>query len=128
DEAPHAHAGLRSLGAASVLEAVADAPDGLDAGPGVAELLPQGDDLHVDGTVGDGGDAVVDRLDDLLPREHPAGTGGEVGEQPELGGGERDELAVDGGLESVAVDDDAAGFDDAAVAGVGVAAEDGLDP
>ena len=41
--------------------------------PDLAELPPQRHDLHVHRSVGDGGEPVVDRFDDLLAGEHAAG-------------------------------------------------------
>ncbi len=66
-------------GASSVTHLVADAADGPDQGAGPAELAPQGGDLDVHRTAGDGVVVAVDRLDDLAAGEDPAGPGGQEG-------------------------------------------------
>ena len=55
------------------LEAIADAADGLDVLSRPAQLAAQGDDMHVHGTLGDGIIVAMDRVQDLVAREHPAG-------------------------------------------------------
>ena len=93
---PHARARGR-------LEPEADPADGLDPAM-VAELLAQGGDVGVDGLGRSEPVDVPHPLEDLGAGEHRAGVVGEVGEDVELLGGERQLGAVDVHPPGAAVD------------------------
>src|SRR5580658_3293516 len=81
--------------AEAVVERIAGAAHGADRIDGVAavERLAQAPDMDVDGALVDIDVAAPDAVEQLLAREHPAGTLHQKFKQPELGGTEVDRAA-----------------------------------
>src|ERR1700704_2736296 len=75
----------------AVVERVAGAAHGADriGGAAAIERLAQASDMDVDGALVDIDVAAPDAVEQLLPREHPAGILHQEFEQPEFGGAER---------------------------------------
>ena len=68
-----------------LLEPIPDAADGLNVMSILAELLSQTGDLHVNRSLGDRIVFAFHGIDDLRPRESPAGLAGQEMQQAEFG-------------------------------------------
>src|SRR5438477_9482273 len=97
-----------------VVEAVADAPDGLHPGRGDAgggELAPQPGDVDVHRAWLHEAVAAPHGVEQLVAREHAARRGGQQREDVELAGGQRDDAPLHAHLEALPIDLEVADLD-----------------
>ena len=96
DRHEHRHGDDRGVGSRLVhCQAVAHSPHGLDQ-LGIAQLLAQRGDVHVERLAGADPDRIPHAREQLLPSNGPAGLLREDGQQVELLRGELDGRSVDG--------------------------------